>query len=105
MAKALFMVRAEVRDVADRDAFDRWYRNEHLPDAMKAFGAKRGWRAWSRSNPAVHFAFYEFEDLDRLQAATGPEVLNELVSEFDRNWGERVTRTRDLIEVVGEIGG
>ena len=32
------IVRAEV-DPAARDAFDTWYQNEHLPDAVKAFSA------------------------------------------------------------------
>lgn len=105
MAKALFMVRAEVKDAADREAFDRWYRDEHLPDAVKAFGAGRGWRAWSRSEPGLHYAFYEFESLDRLQSATRPDVLKELIAEFDRVWGDRVTRSRDTIEIVGELTG
>lgn len=105
MAKALFMVRAEVKDAADREAFDRWYRDEHLPDAVKAFHAQRGWRAWSRSEPGLHYAFYEFESLDRLQSATRPDVLKELIAEFDRVWGDRVTRSRDTIEIVGELTG
>lgn len=105
MARALFMVRAAVREAADREAFDRWYRDEHLPDAVKAFGAGRGWRAWSRIEPGVHYAFYEFDSLDRAESATGPDVLKELIAEFDRVWGDRVTRSRDMIEVVGELGG
>jgi hypothetical protein len=28
---ALFFVRAEVADPSDREAFDRWYQEEHLP--------------------------------------------------------------------------
>lgn len=105
MAKALFMVRAEVKDAGDREAFDRWYRDEHLPDAIKAFRAQRGWRAWSRNEPGLHYAFYEFESLDRLQSATRPDVLRELIAEFDRVWGDRVTRSRDMIEIVGELAG
>ena len=33
---AYFIVRAEVPE-AERDAFDRWYETEHLPDAKTAF--------------------------------------------------------------------
>lgn len=104
-SKALFVVRAEVRDAADRDAFDRWYREEHLPDAVKAFGARRGWRGWSRSEEGVHYAFYEFDSHERLQASTRPETLQTLIAEFDRCWGDRVTRSRDVIEVVGDLEG
>lgn len=105
MGKALFVVRAVLQDAGERDAFDRWYREEHLPDAVRAFEARRGWRAWSRSEPSVHYAFYEFESLERLQAATGPDVLNALIAEFDRAWGERVSRTREVIEIAGELNG
>jgi hypothetical protein len=42
MAKAYFVVRATVADPARRKAFDTWYQNEHLPDAAKSFGAKKG---------------------------------------------------------------
>jgi len=35
---AWLVVRAVVADAADRAPFDRWYRDEHLPDAVKAFG-------------------------------------------------------------------
>ena len=41
---ALFIVRAQVVDPGVKDAFDRWYRDEHLPDALKAFKARRAWR-------------------------------------------------------------
>jgi len=42
---AYFIVRAQVVDATVKDKFDRWYQNEHLPDALKAFGARRAWRA------------------------------------------------------------
>ncbi len=41
MAGAWLVVRAVVAE-ADRRDFDHWYRSEHLPDAMKAFGAQPG---------------------------------------------------------------
>jgi hypothetical protein len=41
MPAAFFVVRATVTDPAKREAFDTWYSREHLPDAMKSFGATR----------------------------------------------------------------
>ena len=41
MAKALFVVRATVTDASKRAAFDAWYSREHLPDAVKSFGAEK----------------------------------------------------------------
>jgi hypothetical protein len=54
---AWLVVRAVVADAADRAPFDRWYRDEHLPDAVKAFGAWAAWRGWSRADPSVHCAY------------------------------------------------
>ena len=42
MPAAYFVVRATVPDPAKRAAFDRWYSKEHLPDAVKSFGAEKG---------------------------------------------------------------
>ena len=100
MGKALFIVRAVVAAAADRPGFDDWYETEHLPEAMAAFGAERAWRAWSRLEPAVHYAFYEFADVDAAFATTGSEAMKSLVAKFDEAWGDRVTRTRDVVELV-----
>jgi hypothetical protein len=54
MAKGYLVVRAEVSDPADRAAFEHWYATDHLPSAIRVFGAQRGWRCWSRTDPAVH---------------------------------------------------
>jgi hypothetical protein len=44
MPAAFFVVSATVADPAKRAAFDAWYSREHLPDALKSFGAERAWR-------------------------------------------------------------
>jgi len=75
MAKAYLAVRAEVPE-AERSRFDHWYETDHLPWALRAFGAQRAWRCWSRSDPAVHVAFYEFDSVDAAEAATAPEKIN-----------------------------
>ncbi len=103
MADAYLMVRAVVADAADRPSFDRWYEAEHMPDAVARFGARRGWRCWSRTDPAVHYAFYEFAGLERAQAVLASPELRALVAEFDRAWGARVTRTRDILETAGTV--
>jgi hypothetical protein len=103
-AKACFVVRAVVTDPADRPGFDRWYQDEHLPEAIAAFGALRAWRCWSRTDPAVHYAFYEFADLARAEAIPGSPKLPALVAEFDRVWGTRIARTREVLEIAGPPG-
>jgi quinol monooxygenase YgiN len=100
MPTTLLIVRAEIPDPADRSHFDEWYQREHLPDAFAAVRPDRAWRCWSRIEPSSHYAFYEFRDLEAAQAALTSEAIKQLIREFDRVWGSRVTRTRDIVEVV-----
>ena len=101
---ALFMVRAQIVDAAIRNDFDRWYQDAHLPEALLGFKARRAWRGWSTVDASVHHAFYEFDDLASAQAIVGSDALKRLVAEFDRLWGDKVTRGRDFVEVVQAIG-
>lgn len=100
---AYLVVRAVVADPADRADFDHWYRTEHLPDALHAFAARAAWRGWSRGEPAVHCAFYRFDNVAAAEAATSGETIKSLIAEFDRRWGSRVTRTRDILDVADEL--
>jgi hypothetical protein len=100
---AFFMVRAQV-DAKLKKNFDRWYQDEHLPDALKAFKAKRAWRGWSEVDPNVHFAVYEFDDVARAKAIPGSDAIKPLIAEFDRMWGDKVTRSRDIVEVIQRVG-
>ena len=103
MGKAFLMVRVEVADASLREGFDAWYRDDHLPWAVKAFGAERGTRCWSRSDPALHIAMYQFPDLETAQHATRPEVIAPLVADFDKVWPTIKSRTRDYLELVQEL--
>ena len=103
MAKGYFMVRAEVPREADRAPFDHWYAIDHLPWAIEVFGAQRGSRCWSRSDPAVHYAFYEFADVGHAQALIDSDKIKPLVADFDRVWGDRVTRWREILEIAQEL--
>ena len=103
MAKSYLVVRAEVRDKADRAAFDDWYATDHLPLAIKTFTAQRGWRCWSLSDPAVHYAFYQFADVGQAQALINSEKIKPLIANFDRVWGNRVSRRREILEIVQEM--
>ena len=99
MAKTVFVVRAQVAE-ADRAAFDHWYATDHFPLAMSKFHAERGWRAWSKTEPGVHYAFYEFADPARLDAILNGPIVKEMIAEFDSAWGAKVTRTREILEVA-----
>ena len=99
---AFLIVRAEV-DPSVRDAFDAWYRDEHLPDAVRVFGAAGAWRGWSAVEDNVHMAFYEFADLSEVNRVMGSDALKGLIAEFDRNWAGKVTRTREVVESIQAI--
>src|ERR1700674_5156546 len=100
---ALLMVRAEGTDAADRPEFDRWYETEHLPDALKVFQAERAWRCWSAVDPCVHYAFYQFAGVEAAQSVLPSAGMRALIAEFDRAWGTRVRRTRDILDVVQSV--
>ena len=84
MPASLFIVRATIADPAKRTAFEAWYRDDHLPWAVKAFGAQKAWRCWSDTDPAQHIATYQFPDRAALGRGTMPEIIKPLVEDFDR---------------------
>jgi hypothetical protein len=97
------MVRAELRNEGDREAFDSWYETEHLPDALKAFKAERAWRCWSETTSLVHYAFYEFADVPAARSVLNSQAINVLSAEFDRLWGSRTARRRELLQFVQHL--
>ena len=96
---AYLIVRAVVPD-ADHDKFDHWYETEHLSDAFRDFRALSAKRGWSSIDPTVHWAMYEFPDVETANAIATSDVIKELVAEFDRVWEDRVKRTREVVGIV-----
>ncbi len=99
---AWLIVRAEVAE-ADREAFDRWYETEHLPQALAAFRALSASRGWSDVTPGVHLAFYEFAEVARARAVLVSDEMKAMVAEFDRTWQDRVRRTREVVEIRQQL--
>lgn len=102
MPKAYLAVRAEVPE-AERARFEHWYATDHLPWALRVFGARQAWRCWSRSDPALHIAFYEFNSVEAARATQTAEETKALVADFDRVWGDRVPRRREILEIAQEL--
>ena len=102
MPTAVFVVRATVSDPAKRPAFDTWYSREHLPDAMKSFGAVKAWRYWSDTDPSLHQAMYQFADQAALERATGGAEMKRLIVDFERDW-PGVPRTREVLLLAEEF--
>src|SRR5258706_15547653 len=93
MPHHFFVVRATVSDPAKRAAFDTWYANEHMPDAVKTFGAEKAWRFSSGTHPAAKAGGFQIPDQTSLHPAT-PEVRRkQMVARFNCGSPEG-TRTR-----------
>ena len=99
---AYLIVRAVVPE-ADRTKFDQWYQDVHLPEALAAFDAVNAWRGWSHVDPAVHFACYEFASLAEATAIGDSEAMKDMRVDFDRNWQDRVSRSREFVEIAQTI--
>jgi hypothetical protein len=102
MPKAYLAVRAEVPE-ADRARFDHWYATDHLPWAVQVFEARRAWRYWSRTDPALHVALYEFDSVEAAVSTQSAEATKALVADFDRVWAGRVSRRREILEMKQEL--
>ena len=101
--EGIFIVRAEVGE-ADRVAFDDWYEDEHLSEALTAFNAERAWRAWSSVEPSIHYAYYVFSSVEAAISILSSDALKILVAKFDEAWDGRVKRSRDVVEVKQYLG-
>ena len=95
---AYLIVRAAVPD-AERVKFETWYQEVHLPEALEAFNAVSAWRGWSQDDPGVHLAYYEFATLADTLAIADSDAMHAMRADFDRNWQDRVPRTREIVEV------
>jgi hypothetical protein len=102
MPAAYFVVRSTVTDPAKREAFDKWYQDEHLPDAARSWGVKKAWRFWSLTDPSLHQATYEFADQAALERSMKGDDLKRLVADFNRDWPD-VTRTRESFVLAQEF--
>ena len=102
---AHLIVRAQVTDPKDKEAFDRWYNDEHLPQAVAAFHPIRAWRGWSEADPSVHYAAYEYPEVADVEAVLRSEILKGFIAEFDRRWGTRIPRTREVVVTTQVLTG
>ena len=99
---AYLIVRAVVPE-ADRAKFDQWYQNVHLPQALAVFDAVNAWRGWSHDDPSVHFAFYEFPSLAEATAIGNSKAMQNMRADFDQNWQNRISRSREIVEIAQNI--
>ncbi|MFT3797504.1 hypothetical protein [Microbacterium sp.] len=99
------LVRAVVRNPALVADFDRWYDEDHLPQALSDFGAHTASRWWSYGEESVpvHYAIYEFTDAAALEAALAGAAIAALIAEFSRLWGADVERVRSRARLAQRL--
>jgi hypothetical protein len=56
-------------------------------------------------DPSVHTAYYRFDTLEQVEAISHGQEIGALIAEFDRAWGPKVVRTRDILVVADEVKG
>jgi hypothetical protein len=100
---AFLVVRAVIAEPALRAGFNEWYASDHLPWAIRALGAQRGWRLRSEADPSLHYAAYQFDDAAEIETALKSQAFQEVVADFDRRWPSAVTRTREIVTVIQEM--
>ena len=69
---------------------------------LKSLRVKKAWRFWSLTDPAVHQAFYQFDDEAALDRAMNEEVPR-LIDMFVRDWPD-VPRVRETFVLAQEFG-
>ena len=98
---ACFIVRAQIVDAEVKEAFDRWHQDEHLPDALEAFNARRAlWRRMARdpfTREEIEAGLDILEDLTRRieaypEASEGPWLFGDRLTLADIAVAPYVTR-------------
>lgn len=101
MTKKAYLVVRSVVPEEDRAGFDHWYQTDHMPKAIRMFGAEAGWRFWSRTDPSIHCAVYRYPSAAFVENRSKDDNLA-MRREYEETW-PRVTRTREIFELAGEV--
>ena len=58
--------------------FDNWYEKEHLFEAKQTFYAISAFRGWEIENEDIHYAYYEFGDLEEANKILKSDALKKM---------------------------
>ena len=94
------LVKAKVPNNIVKD-FDEWYQKHHLLEAHFSFKSLKAFRCWINDNE--HHAYYKFKNIDIANDVINGKSLEKMVKIFDKKWRGKVTRTRELIEIIQEV--
>ena len=83
--------------------FDNWYEKEHLFEAKQTFSAISASRGWETENEDIHYAYYEFNNLEKARKILKSKALKEMINIYDNKWSNQIDRTRKIISITQEI--
>ena len=83
--------------------FDYWYEKEHLFEAKESFCAISASRGWETENGGIHYAYYEFDNLEKANKILKSEALKKMISIYDKKWSNQIDRTRKIVTITQEI--
>jgi len=99
---SVFLIIKSETSLVNKQDFEDWYNNEHLKEAKKDFGAISAKRGWVK-NSDYHIAIYEFENIKIAKKILKSKKLNLLIKKFDNKWNNKVSRTRELVDIIQDF--
>jgi len=100
--RVFLIVKSFVPSYLKKD-FDNWYEKEHLLEAKESFYAISASRGWDTKNEDIHYAYYEFDNLEKANKILKSEALKKMISIYDKKWSNQIDRTRKIISITQEI--
>ena len=76
--RVFLIVKSFVPSYLKKD-FDNWYEKEHLLEAKESFYAISALRGWDTDNEDIHYAYYEFDNLEKANKILKRVKLTEFV--------------------------
>ena len=86
-----------------KQKFDDWYENEHLSEAKNTFYAISASRGWVMEKEDMHYAYYQFDNLNEANKILKGEALKKMIKIYDKKWSDEVYRTRKIISITQEV--
>ena len=83
--------------------FDDWYEKEHLFEAKQTFSAISASRGWETENEDIHYAYYEFDNLEKARKILKSDALKKMIIVYDKKWSNQIDRTRKIISITQQI--
>jgi antibiotic biosynthesis monooxygenase (ABM) superfamily enzyme len=95
MAVTLFVVRASIAKEKEA-AFNKWYKEEHVPQVLQYNGAvsARRYRQILGEDKHQYMALYEFASEEVFQRFMASDHLKTLIEEYDAHFGDSSERAR-----------